>query len=228
MAGQVRVEDFEVFRLFRGALLKFAQAADQALASADSHIARTRFWLESEQASHWQGQLRARMEAVAAARDAVRQKKLYKDSTGRTPSAVEEEKTLARCVAAVEQAHAKIEAVRKWLPRLEKANDLYRGGVSRLGAAVSADVPKAVALLDRLVASLEEYVQIEAPSATMAEASPASGGAVSVSRGAEAEAAPTDGNAQPPAATSPHGAAPANTDAPVTPESEEGHHVVNG
>ena len=49
MPGQVRVEDFEVFRLFRGALLKFAQAAEQSLSSADAHIASVHSWLESEQ-----------------------------------------------------------------------------------------------------------------------------------------------------------------------------------
>ena len=87
MSNQVRVQDLDVFRQFRVALLKFAQAADQALTGADAHVARTRLWLENEQTRYWQLQLRKRTEAVVAAKDAVRQKKLYRDSTGRTPSA---------------------------------------------------------------------------------------------------------------------------------------------
>src|SRR5438046_2515333 len=82
--------------------------------------ARGRSWLESEQASFWQGQLRKRTEAVAKAKDAVRQKKLYKDATGRTPTAIDEEKHLARCLVAVAQAQEKIEAVKRAIPRLEK------------------------------------------------------------------------------------------------------------
>src|SRR5271154_755102 len=100
MSSQVKVEDFEVFRLFRVALLKFAQTAEQALTGADSEISRTFSWLENEQSAFWQGQLRKRKEAVTIAAQNLRQKKLYKDSSGRTPSAVEEEKALAKCMAA--------------------------------------------------------------------------------------------------------------------------------
>src|SRR5579862_1285714 len=115
MAEQAKVEDLEVFRLFRVALLKFAHAAAQSLASADQQISSTHSWLENEQPTLWKGQLRKRSEAVTAAREAVRQKKLYKDASGKTPSAVTEEKMLARCVAAVEEANNKIEAIRKAL-----------------------------------------------------------------------------------------------------------------
>jgi hypothetical protein len=163
MPQQVKVEDLEVFSQFRAALLKFAQSAEQAISGADSQISRTHAWLESEQANYWQGQMRKRMEAATRAREALRKKKLYKDSSGRTPGAVEEEKELTRCLAAVQEAEGKIDAVRKWLPRLEKAADLYRGGVSRLNTTIAVEVPRAVALLDRLAGALEEYVQVASP-----------------------------------------------------------------
>jgi hypothetical protein len=63
----------------------------------------------------------------------------------------------------VQEAEGKIDAVRKWLPRLEKAADLYRGGVSRLNTTIAVEVPRAVALLDRLAGALEEYVQVASP-----------------------------------------------------------------
>jgi hypothetical protein len=163
MNNQVNVEDLEAFRLFRAALLKFSQAANQSLANADAQIARVHQWLESEQTTFWQNQLRKRAEAVKLAKEAVRQKKLFKDSSGRTPSAVEEEKHLARCLAAVEHAEQKIETVRKWIPRLERAAEFYRGGISRLHATVDGDIPQAITLLDRLAATLEQYIQIEVP-----------------------------------------------------------------
>jgi hypothetical protein len=189
MPDQVKVEDLEVFSLFRASMLKFAQAAAQSLSNADSQVARVHSWLDGEQRSFWQSQLRKRVEAVASARDALRQKKLYKDSAGRTPSAAQEEKTLSRCIAAVDQAENKLQAIRKWLPRLEKAADQYRGGVSRLCQALSGDIPKAVALLDRLSASLEHYVQIESTSGSppALEASSAFDAAMSRAGDADAE-----------------------------------------
>jgi hypothetical protein len=163
MPDQVKVEDFEAFRTFRAALLKFAQAADLALANADSQVARAQQWLESEQTTYWQSQFRKRSEMAVKAREAVRQKKIYKDSSGRTPGAVEEEKFLAKCAAAVAEAEQKIQAVKRWLPKLEKARDAYRGGVAGINRDVGGEIPKAVALLDRLSQSLEEYSQIEVP-----------------------------------------------------------------
>jgi len=185
MPDQVKVEDFEAFRLLRGALLRFAQAAGQSLIAADSQIVRTRSWLENEQPAFWQNQLRKRVEAVAKARNAVRQKTLYKDATGRAASAIEEEKVLARCLAAVEQAEQKIEAVRKWLPRLEKEAEMYRSGVSRLGGALTVEVPRAVGLLDRLAATLEQYVQLEAPAGSVPESTPDALSGESMARGGD-------------------------------------------
>ncbi|HVX86710.1 MAG TPA: hypothetical protein VH253_18150 [Phycisphaerae bacterium] len=186
MAGQVNVEDFEVFRQFRAALLKFAQVVDKALAHADGEIGRMRSWLETEQGTFWQGQLRKRREMVTQARDAVRQKKLYLDSTGRRPSAVEEEKVLAKCLRAVEEAEFKIEAVKKALPRLEKEAGIYRGGVSRLMGDMTVEIPRAVTLLDRLAGSLEAYVQIAAPSTGGVGGGDMITGGEAMSRGGEA------------------------------------------
>jgi hypothetical protein len=183
MADQVKVHDLAVFGQFRVALLKFAQAADLALTGAEAEISRTRSWLEGEQRTFWESQHRKRMEAVTKAKDAVRQKKLYKDATGRVRNAVEEEKVLAKCVAAVDEAQRKMEAVRKWVPRLEKEANFYRGGVSRLNQTIVDNVPRAVALLDRLAATLEEYVAMEAPGAGAAEGA-VEGGAMG--RGGEA------------------------------------------
>src|SRR4051794_2107694 len=128
MSEQAKVEDLGAFGQFRVALLKFAQAAGASLINAESDISRTRTWLEGEQRSHWETQLRKRMEAVTRARDAVRQKKLYKDAGGRVPSAVEEEKALAKCVAVMEEAQHKLEAIRRWVPRLEREAGNYRSG----------------------------------------------------------------------------------------------------
>jgi len=163
MADQVRVDDLDVFRVFRGAVMKFAQTASQALMNVDAQAARTLTWLETEQTAYWQGQLRKRTEAVSRAAEAVRQKKIFRDASGRIPSAVEEEKHLAKCKAAVLEAQEKILAVRKAVPRLQKEIEAYRGGVSALGGTLTAEIPKAVALLDALAGRMEEYIQLAAP-----------------------------------------------------------------
>jgi hypothetical protein len=163
MSNQVKVEDIEVFRLFRAAMHKFALAVDQSLSGADSHISKTRTWLEGEQMNYWQSQNRKRGEAVIQAREKIRQKKLFKDASGGRRDASEEEKELARCLAAHAESQQKIEAIRKAIPQLDREADLYRGGVARLSATLGSDVPKAIGFLDNLATRLDEYMQIEAP-----------------------------------------------------------------
>lgn len=187
--SEARVEDLEVFRVFRAALLKFVEASNQALAGADSHIARTRGWLENEQRRYWEMQCRKRANAVAQAQDAVRQKKLFADGSGHKRDASEEEKHLKRCIAALEEANTKLENVRKYLPRLERANDLYRGGVARLIGSLSGDLPKAVALLDRLAAQLAAYTRIDAP---LSPAPPADDGSIAQPEDAAPPPPPAD------------------------------------
>ncbi len=211
MSNQAKVEDSEVFTLFRVAMLKFAQAASTSLSSADSQISRTHSWLESEQLSYWQLQLRKRAEAVAKARDAVRQKKLYKDSSGKMRDAIEEEKALAQCIAAAEHAQQRMDSVRKWLPRLEKASDLYRSGASRLSRNLEGDIPNAIAMLERLAVSLEQYVQIEAP-AGGAEFAASAGSADPMSRGG------TEGQEPAPPAIAPSTPPPAAESPPPAPK----------
>jgi hypothetical protein len=234
MSNQVKVEDLEAFARFRAALLKFAQAADQSLSAADSQIARTHAWLENEQARYWEGQIRKRTDLVAQAKDAVRQKKLYLDGAGRQRGAPEEEKALARAVAMLEQAHEKRDAVKKWLPRLEKAADLYRGGVSRLATDITAEVPKAVALLDRLAESLQAYLAVESPSFAGMEtavggvsmANPAGGEAEGITGAGEREVAQLN---EPPTAAEAPGGGPSGAEqgsgtATTGEEVRDGHH----
>lgn len=205
MAGEVKVEDFEAFRQFRAALLKFAQATDLSLSGADSDIQSLRSWLEVEQTTFWVAQRRKRAELVQQAKDAVRQKKLYKDASGRTPGAVEEEKILAKCMAALEESERKLEAIKKWMPRFARAADLYKGGVARLHGTVGGDIPRAVALLDRLAESLEQYVQIEAPSMDLAGSVDGAGASTpaggEMSRGTGVPEMPVAAPANEPAAT---------------------------
>ena len=228
MPEQVRVEDFEVFRLFRVALLKFAQAAGQSLANGDGEIGRIHSWLEGEQTAYWQSQLRKRTDAFGRARDALRLKKLFKDASGKTPNAAVEEKEFARCRAAMEEAQRKIELVRRAIPKLEKEAELYRGAVSRLGGTVSVEIPRAVALLDRLAGTLEEYVQIEGPAISVPEGIGATA-EDSMSRGGDAGAEPPPKAAAPPAATNAAApaAAPAGSPEPP-PEKKERRDVADG
>jgi hypothetical protein len=110
---------------------------------------------------------------VTAAKDKVRQKKLFKDSSGRFPSAVDEEKHLAVCLRRLEEAQQKMANTRKWARRLQREIHNYKGGVGQLATNVAHDIPLAIARLDKLGGLLDAYVSLSAaPGLTDASAPP--------------------------------------------------------
>lgn len=160
MSDSARIDDIEALKLFRRALWKFAETANVALGDAESEVQRVLLWLETEQRSYWEHQLRLRYEAVMKAKDALRQKKLFKDSTGKYPSAVDEEKAVALAQRRLEEAEQKVAAIRRYIPRLQRELQLYKGSVQRFATTVQVDVPSAVHTLDRVTSKLEEYVAL--------------------------------------------------------------------
>ncbi len=160
MSGPARVESIDAIRAFRSALLKFAEMANTAMSDADGEMARTMVWLETEQLHYWQGQIRKRQELVNKAKDAVRAKKLFKDSSGRTPSAVDEEKALQVALRRLAEAEGKLVAVKQYTRRLEKEVGLYKGSVQRLATTIVSEIPNAASKLDAMIESLEAYVSL--------------------------------------------------------------------
>ena len=159
--SQAKVESVDAIQAFRRALLKFAEAASVALTEAEADAVGTLRWLETEQRTYWQNQLRKSTDLVSRCEEALRQKRIFKDASGRTPSAVDEEKALAKAKRMKEIAEEKIQNVRKYAPRLNREIQLYKGQVQRLGTFLAADIPTVAAKLDKIVAALEAYVALQ-------------------------------------------------------------------
>jgi hypothetical protein len=117
----------EAIRNFRATLVKFIETAGVCLADADADVQRTLSWLELEMAPHWATQIRKREELVMRCKDAVRQKLLYKDSTGRPGSAIDEQKALKKAQAMLEEAQQKFTASKQYIRRIQKQQLDYRG-----------------------------------------------------------------------------------------------------
>ncbi|HEY7086501.1 MAG TPA: hypothetical protein VH518_00350 [Tepidisphaeraceae bacterium] len=160
MAEGARVESIDALKHFRVALFKFQEAANAALADAEGDLSSTLNWLENEQYMFWQNQIRKRHELLERAKEAVRMKKLFKDSSGRTPSAVEEEKAMLMAKRRLEEAEEKFNNVKKYTRVLQREIQTYKGSVQRFATTVQSDLPVAVAMLDNHVTTLEQYVML--------------------------------------------------------------------
>jgi hypothetical protein len=178
MAEGARVDSLETLKAFKVALWKFQDAAQVALGDAEADATRTLMWVENEQDAYWQGQIRKAEQNVVRCKEAVRMKKVFKDSAGREQSAVDEEKALRVAVGKLAGAQAKHAVVRKWARQLQKEIELYKGGVQRFTTSVFSEIPSAAAHLESLAAKLDAYLSVQ-PAAVGS----AVGGADSVSPG---------------------------------------------
>ena len=160
MGNTARVDSIDSLKTFRVALIKFGEEANAALASADAEMLRVIGWLERDQVSFWQMQIRKRQEGLERAQEALRMKKLFPDASGRFPTPVEEEKAVRKWKAALEEAQTKLANCKKYVRLLQREIMNYKGGVQRFSTWVHAEVPNAVARLDRMVGKLEAYVAL--------------------------------------------------------------------
>lgn len=168
MSEGARIESIDALKHFRIALFKFQESANVALADAEGDINSTLNWLENEQLSHWQTQIRKRHDLLERAREALRMKRLFKDSSGRTPQAVEEEKAVRVCQARLAEAEEKLANVKKYTRVLQREMQVYKGSVQRFATTVQSDIPVAAAALDSMLTSLEAYVALSAADTSQA------------------------------------------------------------
>ena len=177
-----KVEDLDAIKSLKRAIWKFAEAANVALGDAESEMNRAVMWLEGEQRAYWEGQVRKRHALVERAKEAVRMKRIFKDSTGRQQSAVDEEKALKVAQKRLEEAEQKVIAVKKHTARLRKETLLYKGHVQRFATAVQNDLPMASAQLDGLLDRLQKYVALDVPETVRSTASTETGSDASVTQ----------------------------------------------
>jgi hypothetical protein len=167
MPQGAHVDSVDGLRLFKSALHKYVEAARAALGDAEGEMHRTLIWLEGEQLNHWQHQIRLLNEMVSRAKEAVRQKKLFKGPAGHTQSAAEEEKALAMLLRKLQEAEEKLVATRQYGRKLQKEILLYKGQAQRFATAIDSSIPTAIAQLDQMVGALESYLSLTAPEITL-------------------------------------------------------------
>ena len=133
MSQFARVDSIDVIKHFRVAMWKFAEASNVALGDAESEITRTLNWLENEQLSFWESQIRSRWRCGGQkAQEAVRHKKLFKTAINPNPSTHEEEKALRLAQKRFAEAQMKLANTKKHVRQLRKGIS----ALQRIGAAI--------------------------------------------------------------------------------------------
>src|SRR5262245_19563241 len=162
MNPSANVRAVEALQDWHATLATFRTEAQEALAACELEIRRAFDWV-ADTRQHWKQAARDAEEEVVQAKAELASRR-FPDFSGRMPDTSEQEKALRRAVAKKEFAERQVEVCRRWLTKLPAAvAETYEGPARKLAATLEAELPRGLAVLERLIAALEAYLQI-APS----------------------------------------------------------------
>jgi hypothetical protein len=156
--SSARVFSLEALVDLKAALCIFTAEAREALSAVEMEIRRNQVWLE-EQLKYWRDLVVHCEEAVFQAKQELTRRRMMRIAD-RPPDTSEQEEALHRAQARLADAEEKVEMTRRWLRQVPEAIIEYEGPARQLSGILDADMPKADALLENKIASLEAYVQL--------------------------------------------------------------------
>ncbi len=189
MSQSANVRSVDAIRDFRVALTNFSEEARTALSSAEMEVRRTHDWLNRDQLTYWQAQIKRRNEQLSMARTELHRRRLSQQGSDAISDA-EQKEAVRNAQRRLEEAEQKVALVKRWIPVLEHAIAEYHATSQPLGDRLTGSLVNSLTLLDRIVASLDHYLAAAPPAAPSfpaeSDQAPASSPAVS-ERGSAAQ-----------------------------------------
>lgn len=170
MSGGAHVGSIDAVRDFRAALANFAHEAREALISFDMESRRTLEWLLETQPKFWQHEVRRSEELLTQAKIELERCRNSKLPGGEAPSCMEERQAVDRARRRSQFAEEKLETTRKWGYVAQRESIEYSGRSNQLVSMFDAEMPAALALLDRVLTSLEAYISVSQTGGSQATA----------------------------------------------------------
>ncbi|QEL14935.1 hypothetical protein [Limnoglobus roseus] len=160
MASGADVRSIDALRDWLIALGNYRSSIMEVQSGLDMEIRRAFDWLE-DQGKRWKTAVKDCEEEVLQAKNALASRK-FTDSTGRMPDTTVQERDLRRAKARLEQAEEQVAKCRSWLMKLPKIiEENFTGSTRRLRTIVEADMPGAMAGLERKIAILDSYAELQ-------------------------------------------------------------------
>ena len=166
MPRQAKVTSVEAIDSFRSYLIVYLSKARPTLEEVTADVLRMRSWLENEQRTHWENEVRKRAKLLEQAQAALFSSRI---SNLREESAAEQQ-AFHRARRALDEAEAKLRVTKKWAREFDNQIQPLVKQMEKLHTIFSNDMTMAVAYLGQAVRTLEAYAGTVPPSAADAGA----------------------------------------------------------
>ncbi|MCC6492259.1 MAG: hypothetical protein IT424_04490 [Pirellulales bacterium] len=165
MPGPAQVRSTESIELLRAALAKFQQRVQHALDSLDGQLRRSEDWIEHDRPTYWRDQIHKAEEAVTQAKVELERCLMF-TLAGERPQCREQKAALQEAKSRLAYCRQKGDQVKHWQRSFRHESFEYDGRIGQLRRALEQDLPRAKALLGKILRRLEEY-QVEQPPETL-------------------------------------------------------------
>jgi hypothetical protein len=166
MSTQADVKSIDTITFVKTAIAAFAQETGQAATEVEMQAQRMIDWICIDQAAYWKAEVRRAADQVNQAMKDLQHCRTYKKVGNNEPACAEEKKALEKAKKRLERAERKAEAVRRWTPVVRQ--EFQEAGVrlTRFREVIDIDCPRAMARLEQMLRSLDEYSSVSSPAAS--------------------------------------------------------------
>jgi hypothetical protein len=193
MAQSAKVLSIQALKDFRVALINFVEEARNALGGVDMELKRMRDWLERDQLSYWQMQVKRRHEAMMMARTELHRRKISQQGSDAV-SDTEQKESLREAQRRLHLAEEKVEVVKKLIPGFHHAMSEYISHATPLADHLSGGMDRSLVSIEKMIQSLEAYLAIAPPSTPRVEPAGGSGPEMTSARVGGSSAEPGGGH----------------------------------
>jgi hypothetical protein len=166
MAERAQVTSIEAIELFRSRLIVYLSKARPTLEEASSEVLRTRTWLENDQRSFWENQMKRRKRELEQAQGELFSARISKLQT----ASAAQELAVHRAQRAIREAEAKFAVLKKWTREMENRTQPLVRLVEQLNSFITVEMTQAVIYLAEVIRSLQAYASAGGPSVPSAPA----------------------------------------------------------
>jgi hypothetical protein len=171
MPEKAHVGSLEALEAFRANLIVYLSKARPTLEEVSAEVMRTRLWLEEEQRSHWENEVRRRRRELQEAQQALFSSRL---SSFREASAAEQ-MAVHRTKRDCEAAEEKLRMVKKWDRDFDNRADPLVKQMEKLHTVLAHDMVQAIAYLNQAIDTLSQYAKLPSVATAPPTAQTASG-----------------------------------------------------
>jgi predicted ATPase len=169
MPERAHVTSVEAIESFRSSLIIYLSKARPTLEEVSADVQRMRGWMEGEQRTYWENELRRRSQAVQEAQQALFSAKMSRLSN----ASASEQLAVQRTKRAFDEAEGKLRVLKQWNRVFDNRVDPLVKQMEKLHTVLAHDMVQAVAFLTQAIKTLDAYAEVAPPAPVPGAAPPA-------------------------------------------------------